>query len=541
MRLCRRFSSRGTPGAGEPAAPEAREPPAGVHHRDLDAAHRAVRERHHLGGVTVAVERHRHPPDPTVLGRDHQQGTRPACRRGEVQAHPQLPVGGREVPGDQRRGGAGQVVERHRAGRAPGGGDRRAAPQQSGGVALAPALGVGGAGPPVGGRESRELRGRGGAALAQHRVDRLPRVVVVACRRGAVGAPQHVAHQRGQACLAGGVALGEEAEEDPHAVVPPVAGELVHRPTGLRERAAAQVLHVVVDVVVHLVLDPGRGGLEEPAVLEEVVGVLDGVEVLVRRRDLQLLQVGVAGVDGGVVVVEHAVGVAAVVVGVARRLALVGGAVAVEAARVDLTDVDVDEVGAAAQRAVTLRPLVAGLRVGAVHAVEGGERGVDIVGDTVATVVGEAGRVGRAGHVVHAHHRAALRRGLRHRVGDRAVAAAGVRGPPVERPCLGLPVGRQVVDHQRQVAQRQCDLGTSRAGDGTARRGTGSEQRLDARERSERSGAVACGVGRVSGVGRLRVGGTGGSGGRGGRQRHGHEERGDEGEKTAVGDHEAGR
>ena len=124
----------------------------------------------------------------------------------------------------------------------------------------------------------------------------------------AVGATPHVPDQLGHPALRRAVLLGQEAEEDPVPVVVPVAVPPVELEVGSAELPGGEVVHVVVDGVVDLVLGPGGRRLHEPRVLVGVVGVLGGVEVLVRGRDLHVLQRGVRReLAVGVVVVEHAV------------------------------------------------------------------------------------------------------------------------------------------------------------------------------------------------------------------------------------------
>ena len=171
------------------------------------------------------------------------------------------------------------------------------------------------------------------------------------------------ADQDRHSALLRGVLLGEVAEEDPVAVVPHAA-EPVHRLARALEGALGEVLDVVVDAVVDLVLGPGGRGLQEPSVLGVVVGVLGGVEDLVGGRHLEVLQGGVGG-ELGVVVVEGAVGEDRVV---ARDERGIGGAVAVEAVVAEVLEVDV-ELGVATEGAVGQGCPVAGRHVGVDHAV----------------------------------------------------------------------------------------------------------------------------------------------------------------------------
>ncbi len=150
---------------------------------------------------------------------------------------------------------------------------------------------------------------------------------------------------------------------------------MVHRLARLRERALGEVLQVVVDVVVDLVLGPGRGRLHEPGVLVVVVGELHRVEELVRGGHLEVLDRGAGELR--VVVVEGAVGPG--VVGAVGRRCGVAVAVAVGLGT-EVREVDVEQAVATAAGAVGLGRAVARVDVGLEHVVDDVADLVDVVG-----------------------------------------------------------------------------------------------------------------------------------------------------------------
>ena len=247
------------------------------------------------------------------------------------------------------------------------------------------------------------------------------------------------------------VALGQSLEEDPVAVVPLSEGVvLVERVARPAELAVLEVLPVVVDVVGVAFLGPRRGGLHEPAVLGGVVGELDRVEELVRRRHLQARQRAARELDE--VVVEHAV--AGVEEPLAGHLPL-GRAEPVEPVTGQLREVDVELCAAAAGAVGRGRAVAEDAGVEVEHGLERVEGRGDLVGDAVGVRVGQGRRVPGRGDVVHAEADAADGRRLGDRPAELLGVGAAVRGPRQQRSrrCAGRGGEARVGDPQ--VGQRQ--------------------------------------------------------------------------------------
>ncbi|MCZ3385612.1 MAG: hypothetical protein LH630_01255 [Actinomycetia bacterium] len=110
---------------------------------------------------------------------------------------------------------------------------------------------------------------------------------------------------------------------------------------------------VEIDGGEDLVLHPSCRSLGHPDVLAVVVGELDGVEELVGRRDLQVLNgCGASELAGSVVVVEHDEGgrVAKLVVRALGQVRIVGRGVPGEVGPTGVGEVDVEPVVAAVDR-----------------------------------------------------------------------------------------------------------------------------------------------------------------------------------------------
>ncbi len=286
------------------------------------------------------------------------------------------------------------------------------------------------------------------------------------------------------------VPLGEVAEEDPGAVL--LERERVGRvrvvpvervPEGLLpDRAEREVLAVVVDPVVDLVLDPRGAALHQPEVLLPVVGELDGVEELVRRGhaqggdavgpDLELL--------AREVVVDDAVR-GDVAPGAPPRV--VGRAVAVEAHRAEVGDVDVE---------LPVRPVVARGEVrarlavverpdlGRPDLVERRLRLVDPVGEAVAVHVQERRRVARLLHPPEAHARVAGLERPRAVAHERVVRAVRPREQALREPPL----------RRRELRRSRRELAEDRGAAARVDRGDVAEEPPGPLGPDERQGAL---------------------------------------------------
>ncbi len=237
----------------------------GERRRDRPVAERA--ERHPPAVDRPALVEHREVGGEAATGRrrvdpDAEAPVRPE-RRGRVDPH---------VLGGEVVDAAG--VGHHRLGRPepPGPGDAGLRPGVALGVAdLRQCIGA-----EVGGDDVGEA-----VLVVEHLLEPGHRVAV---RQPVAGADlaEHPAHRRDA------VPAGDEAPERPVAVVlEPVGVEEVQRAAGSLHLTVRQVGAVVVDVVGVLLLHPGGGRLQQPEVLLDVVGVLDGVEELVGGGDPQ--------------------------------------------------------------------------------------------------------------------------------------------------------------------------------------------------------------------------------------------------------------